>query len=299
MALTTKNTGMNVEFIKESTRGTAPGSGQLYRVSDGIENVNLVGRNNGEIIYSVYDYDGQGTIFGAEEYVLTFDYYLQRHDATNHPLTNSIEYYAVNRTAGNLDTLTFFLHTDSSSTFLCTGGVINSWSLTTEEKRLRCSAEIIFKSVVTTSTGYDSYTPSNACGTTFEQFQGASITRGTSFNAGVGNFTINISNNAEAIPVIGSSTPTNIYESFENLSGTVDILLNDGGESDFGVMKGQQKDSIVFASGTSTDANDKSMKWTFSNTHYSEIPINFTTDTRVVISGVNWNAETVTLVAYS
>jgi len=109
MALTAKNTGMNVTFIAESIRGAAPGSGQEYRVSDAIENVNLVGRNQGEVAYSVYDYDGQGTFFGADEYVLSFDYYLQRF-GTSHPTANSIEYYANHRTSGNLKPLTFFVN---------------------------------------------------------------------------------------------------------------------------------------------------------------------------------------------
>jgi hypothetical protein len=209
-----------------------------------------------------------------------------------------MEYRALTRSAGNLTTLTAFVNTNSTTTYKCTGGVINSWSLTTEEKRLKCSCEIVFESVVTTVTNKHSYTAAAVCGTTYEQFQGASITRDVNFNAGVGNFTINIANNADRIPKIGSSTAT-VYESFENLGGTVDVLLNDGGNADFGVMKEQEQNSIVFQSGTSTTSTDQSIKWTFANTSYTEIPISFTSDTRVVIGGVNWIAETVTLASVS
>jgi hypothetical protein len=294
MALTSKNTSMNVQFIKETSRGAAVGSGQLYRVSDAVENVNLVGRNNGEVVYSVYDYDGQGTIFGAEEYVLTFDYYLQRNHTTSHPSTNSIEYYALTRSSGNLSTLEFIVHTDSNSTYRLNNGVINTWSLTPEEKRIKCSAEILFSEVTTTGMNYHLYTAAVACGTTFEQFQGATCTRTGSFEAGVSGFTMNINNNADRIPVLGSSTPT-VYESLENLGGTVDILLNDGGNNDWGEMTLETKQSIVFQSGTSTTTTDQSMKWTFTNAHFSEVPIPFTTDTRVVQSGITWGAETVAL----
>ena len=297
MALTAKNTGMNVTFIAESIRGAAPGSGQEYRVSDAIENVNLVGRNQGEVAYSVYDYDGQGTFFGADEYVLSFDYYLQRF-GTSHPTANSIEYYANHRTSGNLKPLTFFVNTDSTSTYALSGGIINTWSMTPEDKRIKCSCEILFESCVTTGINRHLYTAASACGTTFETFQGALITRSGSFEAGVSGFTVNINNNADRIPKIGTSTAT-VYESLENLSGTVDILLNDGGINDWGEMTDHTKQSIVFASGTSTTTTDQSMKWTFANASFSEVPIPFTTDTRVVISGITWNAETLSFAAYT
>ena len=81
-------------------------------------------------------------------------------------------------------------------------------------------------------------------------------------------------------------------------SGTVNILLNDG-EVDWGEMTGGTKNSISFASGDGTAETDVSAEWTFTNAHFSEIPINLTINTPYVESGVNWKAETVSLASYT
>lgn len=300
MALTARNTSMNLEYAVESSQGTDPSSGTLFIPSDGIENINLVGRRNGEVVYSINDYDGQGTVYAGEEYTLTFDYYLQRHNpTTSHPLANSIEYYALTRSSGELTPLTFYVTTSSGATFTLMGGIINRWTATPEDTRIRCSCEVIAESCATSSDNYNDLTASQAIGTTFETFQGAACTRSGSFEAGVGGFSVEINNNVERIPVIGSSTPTLCQEGHEAVTGTVDILLNDGGKADFSEMKYATEQSIIFSSGTSTATNDKSMKWTFANASFDEIPITWSIDTSVVISGVRWKAETLTLAAYS
>jgi len=293
MALTTKNTSMDVSFIPEVTRGTIMTTGQLYRAGDAIENVSLRTAAGADVLYSVYDYDGQGTIWGAHEYTLSFDYYLQRTHTTSHPIAKTIEYHALTRTSGLLTSLTGLITTTSGATFFLAGGIIDRWSLTLEEKRVRCHAEIIFKSCATSGTW--TFTAPVACGTSFEQFQGATITRSGCFAAGVSGFSLEIANNARAQPVVGSSQPTATYESLQNLSGTVDILLVDGGKNDWYQVEGQAKSNIVFNSGTSTTTTDQSMVWTIANCSFTELPVDFTTDTTVVISGTRWIGETITL----
>jgi len=293
MVLTTKNTGMELAIIQESTRGTLVTTGQLYRVSDAIENVSLRTAAGADVLYSVYDYDGQGTIFGQHDYTLSFDYYLQRTHTTSHPIAKTMEYYALTRSSGLLTPLSVILKTDSTTTFALAGAVVNRWSATLEEKRIRCHVELVAKSCVTNPSC--THTSPVACGTTFEQFQGAIITRTSSFDAGVSGFSFEINNNVKSQPVVGASQPTAIYESLQNLSGSVDILLNLGGENDFYEVEGQRKVNIVFNSGTSTTATDCSMVWTIANATFTELPIEFTTDTNVVIAGTRWIAESVTL----
>jgi hypothetical protein len=293
MSLTTKNTGMEVAFIEESTRGTIKTSGQLYRVSDAIENVSLKNTNGAEVLYSVYDYDGQGTIYGAHDYTLSFDYYLQRTKTTTHPLANTMEYYALTRSSGLLTSLTCILNTTSTSTHFLAGGIVNRWSATLEEKKIRCHAELIFKSCATSGTW--GFTAPTAIGTTFEQFQGVVITRSGSFNAGVSGFSLEINNNAKSQPVVGASQPTAIYETLQNLSGKTDILINDGGGNDWYEVEGHRKANIVFQSGSSTSATDCSLKWTISNVSFPDLDKGFTTDTSVVIGNVSWVGETIGL----
>ena len=300
MTLTMKNTSMKLEYIAEDSRGSAMSTGSLDLPSDSVENVTISGSKNGEIIYSVTDYDGQGTVFGMNEYTLTFDYYLQRHTSTGtHKIANSIEYYALTRTSGLLTPLTFYVHTDSNSSYRLTGGIINNFTITPEETRIKCSVEVIASSCTTNPTGdvYAGLNQPGTIGTNYEQFQGCTVTRSGSFEAGVSGFSASIANNAERIPVVGSSDPTAIYENLENLSGSVNILLNDGGDTDYDEFHVGTKQSIVFNTGSSTTATDCSMVFTFLNAHFSEVPITFNKDSNVVQSDISWKAETVTLAA--
>lgn len=300
MTLTMKNSDMKLEYIAETTRGSEPASGQLHRPSDGIENVSLTGSKNSEIIYTITDYDGQDTVYGMEEYTLTFDYYLQRHGSSGHTIDKSVEYYALTRdSSGLLTPLTFYITTDSNTTFMVNGGMINNFTLTPEETRIRCSVEVLGHSAVTAMVNYSSMTASAAVGTSFEQFQGCACTRTGSFAAGVSGFSMTIANNVDRIPIIGSSSPTMTVENFEALSGSVNILVNDGGAGDWGDFAGNCESNLVFDSGTSSTAANRSMKWTFANAAFTEVPITFTKDSAYIESGISWGAETVTLAAYS
>jgi len=295
MGLTFKNTDILLEYIAETTRNSPVSAGTLQRPSDGIINVTLTGKNSGEVIYSINDYDGQDTVYGTNEYTLSFDYYLQRTHNTTHTLANSIEYNALTRASGQVTPLTFYLHTESDVTYQCAGSVLNSYNLTPEETRIKVSVEYAVTSVdVAAGSDYAGLTSSSACGTTFEQFQGATCTRSGSFGAGVSGFSFTINNNVQPLKLIGASSASH-YESLENLSGSVNILLNDGGEDDWLEVTDNTEASIVFASGTSTSATDCSLEWTFANAHFSEIPINISVDAPYVESGINWKAETVTL----
>ena len=299
MGLTIKNTSMLLEYIAETNRNDPVSSGTLQRPSDSVVNVTLTGKNNGEVIYSISSYWGQDTVYGTNEYTLSFDYYLQRHHNTGHTLALSVEQNALSRTLGLLSPLTFYYHTESDGTYQCTGSILNSFNLTPEENRIKCSVEYNVTSVVTSGGAvYGGLTGSSACGTTFEQFKGAACTRSGSFEAGVSGFGFTINNNVQPLKLIGASSAS-YYEALENLSGTVNLLLNDGGENDFAEMADNIESDIVFASGTSTTATDASMKWTFTNAHFGEIPINLTVDAPYVESGVNWGAEKVAFAIYS
>ena len=301
MALTPKNTNMLLEYLAETTRGTPLDAGQLQIPSDAVSNVALSGTNNGEIVYTIGDYDGQDTVMGLKEYTLSFEYDLQRDkDSTPNNLATSLEYYAITRSSGLLTPLTFYLHVDSDTTAIVKGGIINTYSVSCSPGELiHCSVEVSSPSIAFETGNYPDLTASAAYATTFEHFMGASVTRSGSIEAGVGDFSFTINNNASGIPKIGSFEHANYYEGLENLEGNVGILINDGGDNDWNEMKLGTESSIVFASGTSATSDNLSKKWTFVNAIYSDFPLDFSAEDTYILSGVTWKAETGTLAVYS
>jgi hypothetical protein len=302
MAITTKNTNIQLEYIAETNRGVPVSSGTLLRPSDAIRNITLTGVNNAGIQYSINDYDGIGTTTGLRDFTLSFEYDLQRHSNANSKVTlkTGIQYYAQYRSSGVMTPLTFYLHTDSNSTWVCKGSIINTFSVNVDPtaNTIPVTVECSVATAAMEAGSYASLTSSVANATTFETPQGSSVTRSGSLEEGAGSFTLTINNKAAPQPIIGSSTASK-FESVENLSGTVDLLLVSGGNTDWEELRACTEADIVFSSGTSTTATDKSMKWTFSDGSYTNFPVNLTPETTVVISGVNWIAETVTLAAYS
>jgi len=310
MTITTKNTGMKLEYIAESTRGTPVSSGTLQTPSDAVSNVNLSGSNNAGIVYTIGDYDGQDTTYGLKDYKLSFEYDIQRIENTSpkkcNTLTKSMQYYALTRSSGLLTPLTFYVHTKSDATYVCKGCVVDSWNLSvTPGGRLHATVNVSVASVACEIGNYPSLTDSTAWGNTFETFQGASITRAGGFDEGVSGFTITINNNPTGVPNIGLSRYHSYYEGLQNLSGTVNVILSSGGKTDWEEMTGAGEDaspteaSIVFNTGTSTTSGNKSMKFTFANAAYTNLPVNFNAEDGYVTSGVGWIAESVTLAEYS
>jgi len=307
MTITTKNSGMLLEFIPETTRGTPVSSGSLRRPSDAITNVNLTGMNNGQVIFNINDFDGQGFVYGLKEYKLSFEYDLQRSESTGeYAVANTIHGIAATRTAGLGTPLTFYLHTQSNATLECRGCIIDTWKLdTSPNNRLHCTVDISVTSARYAAGNYDSLTSSIAIGTAFETFQGAIISRSGGFDEGVGAFSVTIKNNTKGLPNIGKQTYKNFYDSIQNIDGTADIILNAGGKTDWEEMAGANgngaptEQSITFSSGNSTTANNKSVKWTFGTAAYTNLPITFKPEDGFVVSGVTWVANTVSIADYS
>jgi len=307
MAITTGHGG-DLEYIAVDTSSPygLPSSGTLQIPSDSIISVELTGSNGGEILFSTNDYDGIDTVTGLEEYTLTFEYVLQRHEDTGsgHTLANSIEYNAVNRSNGQPAKLCFVYETNGDA-FEIRGAVCNSFSISGRAgEKIICRAEYYATDVVpadSTSglTNYDSLTASDTIGNTYEKFTGVAVSRSGSWAAGVNNFSFEIVNNAERVYTVGSATASDIVCGKQEIRGSVDILLNDGGMDDWNEMADATEQNIVFASGNSTASGDVSMKWTFTNALYTNFPLAYKADDAYIVSGVDWIAETVSLAAYS
>lgn len=302
MAITTRNTSWKLEYIPENTRGTPVSSGSLHIPSDSVFNIGLHGTNNGEVVYSISDYDGIDTSYDISEFTLHFEYYLQRtEDSTTkyNALDDSLLYHACTRSSGALTPLTFYLHTNSTTTFVVKGAVIDTFTGNCRPReKIHCVVDCSAASVAVEAGNIASLTASQSWGNTFETFRGAGATRSGSFDAGVGDFSFTIANNLERLPLVGQSTG-NVYEGLENCSGTIDVILDSGGNTDWEEMLLHTEASIVLDTGTSTTAGDKSMKLTFGNAHYTDFDIDANVDSRWLHCGVPWKAETVTLAEYS
>ena len=305
MALT-RGYNLKLEYIPETQRGREPWiADDLQTPGDAIDNYTLTGTNNGEIVYTMSSFEGQDFVPGLEEYTMTFDYYVQRLNNEKHPLDLSLPYFATTRDTNTKDLtpLTFYLTTqggtgdESGCTWTLTGGVINSYGISGNAgERVKASVEVVFSGCTTVTGLYSTHSSSSAWDTTYETFQGAGITRSGSFEEGVNNWNFTVNNNAGRFPKIGSSTPT-VYEGHENVEGSVDILLVNGGKSDWNEMVSATQQSITFDTGDSTTDTDQSMTWTFADASYGEVAINAGADSVIVQSGVPWKAKTVSVVA--
>jgi len=290
----------DLEYIEETSYGTEPSSGTLQIPSDNILSVRLEPASNAEILYSISDYDGQSTITGTHEVVLSFEYILQQVKTSGeHQLSDSIEYYAQHRDSGQPKSLTFYYTPKSGTIYMINGAVCNTFEISAnaDDKTIRCRAEFYGKLTSTSNSHYNSLNSSSAIGTSYEKYSLGSITRGGStIESGVTSFRFTINNNLERIPVVGSNTVTSIFAGKQEISGDLDILVSDGGGTLFNDMFNGDTDTLVFSTG---NTSNQSLKYTFTNMSYTSAPQEITNDTPFIVSGVPWIAESVSLTGYS
>ena len=290
----------DLEYIPEATAGTEPSSGTLQIPSDIVTNVSLNTVNNAEILYAIDDYDGVGSATGLREVVLTFDFVKQQLNTTGeHLIGDSVEYYAVTRSSGQPSSLCFYYTPYTGCTYMITGGYINSYSETVNEgdKTIKCSVEVWGYSCATSNANYASLTAASAIGNSYEKFTGASITKsGATVGKGVSEFSFSVENNLARIPVVGSSALTGIYAGNQVVSGSMNILVEDGGAVQFGSMDSAHSNSIVYNSGATASTSET---WTFGNSIFTNMPIETASDTAYVVSNANWIARSVTLAAHA
>ena len=293
---------VSLYYAPETVRGASPGDGVWRFPSDGVENFTLNLTNNAEHIHTMSYSEAQGVVEGMRENTMSFDYYLQRHGntASVDDLPTSLEYYALQRNSvGSLTSLTFAVCPTSSTTITCNGGLIDTFSLSAAAgERIKCSVGLKF-SHVSTASDAGSNTMPTLLANTWETMNRATLTRTSWFDNGVANFSMNVANNVQTLHGIGSVQPIGIVEGKQTLSGSCDVFLNSTGTYEFEEVYGATKDTLTFASGQSTTATDASMKWIFTDTIFTSIPITATTDTTALQSGLDWIAKSVAFSIYS
>jgi len=299
MATITKGHVGDLEYIPETTEGSEPTTGTLQIPSDSVTNVTLTGTNNGSIVYTINDYDGQDTVLGLAEYTLTFDYTLQLLNTTGeHVLADTIEYNAMTRTTGQTAPLTFYYTTASGVRYMLCGAKCQTLSMTSNSgETITVHAEYWSASCAVTNAHYADLTPATAIANNYEA-NSAVVQRpdGTAIAYGVGSFSFTVSNNCSRVPSINSRDPKAIMCGKEETSGSIDILVDNGGTTEFTEMMVGTENTISFETGSTASASED---WEFTNAIFTNFPMSYSADDAYVVVGVSWISEGVTLAAYS
>jgi len=296
----TKGHSSSLEYILEGTKGSEPSSGTLQIPSDVVTNVSISPINNAERLYSIDDHKAETIITGMKECALTFEYKLQQVNTTGeHVLADSIEYAATTRSSGQPSSYTFYYTTASGCTYMFTGAMCGSLTknVNDSDKTITVRAEFWAESCATSTAHYTSLTPASALNNTYEKFTGASVQRGgATIGKGVSNFTATINNNLQRIPVIGSSNAYEIVAGELDVSGQMNVLVEDGGATQFGYMDVGTAANITLDTGATAS---QSLDFTYTDAVFTNFPFEQAATTPYVAVNCNWIAENVTLAAHS
>ena len=143
---------------------------------------------------------------------------------------------------------------------------------------------------------YSDLTASPAVGNTFEVYGGGAITKSGKWANGIKSGTLNINNNLERVPKVGSQDVAAIYPQNEDVGCTCAILTDAGGKTDVDDLLTPDETDIVFSSGTTAS---QSLKWTLTNPSYNRQPLVYRVDMSHMVIDADIGAEAIALAAYS
>lgn len=301
--------GADLEYIAEASYGAGlPTSGQLEIPSDIILGWELGVDFKKERPGSIDSYLPADTIGHGKTYILTVDYLLQQcKTATQHLITTCLEAYGLTRTNGNLQSLAVVAIagrsvTGQTGTYQLKGCRINRESLTfNPDETITASVEFWGQDMVptgppTAQTNYSTCTAAAAIGEIYEVYEGCSITRAGSWTEGIGKFTLEINNQLERQPKCGSAISQGIYPGILEITGIADIIGVSGGSVDVNELHNLTETNIICSTGATAT---KSLKYTITKPQWNKMPVVSKADmTHYVLTG-DWQAENITLAAYS
>ena len=280
----------DLEFDEEATFGAGiPAAPTGLVVSDVVTGITISVNNNAEVIYDIGDWDGQDTVTGTEDYTITIDYILQKPDTQ----ANSLLYNGINRTTGDLQSIAIVLASDDSDYYECKGCMCNSVEISCDTGgQVEVSQEYYCKDIEVTGTDPLVGNHGDAIGNAFATFSGASLTYdGSAVGEGIRNFNATINNNLERLYEIGSANLGGIAEGQAEYSGSCDVFIAGGGETEFEYFQGTGQDASIVIN-TGTTGFDK---LTFANCYWDTGDYEWNNSDAVVVPGMNWKAETLTL----
>lgn len=276
-----------------------PASGQQEIPSDSIESVNFTPAMNIQRLPTINDYDYQDTTYGARDYTITVAHpFQQLKAATQHLQTTCLEYYAVTRTAGDLQSIACVLKTGAASWLVFKGAKINSQSLAfSVGEQVNETTELWANNLTTSATLPTGGTPAAAIASTFDTFNGALISRSGKWLAGIKSATLTINNNLERIPRI-STTGTQggdyayIMPGLQETKLTADIIADGAGKTDIDDLLADPETTIVIQTGITPNY---SLKWTLTHPSFNALPVVYTADMKTLILSADMGAENIAL----
>ena len=287
----------DIEFYAESTYGEGlynPTSADtMRRISNVINSITLTNNNNAEVLFSIGDAAGVDTITKQKEYTLRVEYILQETSS----LSESLLKYGITRNSNNdLDSIVVLI-TYGDKYYECKGGICNSVEVSGDVgEPVKVTQEFFFNDVSETSTdplsSLTNLSHAPSLTTSYAIYNGASVTRnGSTIGYGTRSFSLTINNNAERVFTVGSDKPSTIVAGKQNLSGTLDIFINEGGATEW--------DWVDSPSGTTTLQIEFSIATPdyiqFSNVLFTQIELPMNNSDAIVVTGLPFIAEDVTL----
>ena len=285
-------------YQAEASYGGGFAAGAQHLPSDSVTSATMTPAMNPVRLRNINNNTAVDTTQGAHDYTVNLEYFLQDISGT-HTLALSLEYWAITRAAGDLQSLCGALMTKPATGvyFVLTGGKINTATYTfTVGQPIKVAMEIWFSNL-TTATAAPTGTAPSALATVFDTFNGATVTRSGKWAAGIKSGTLTINNNLERIPKLKGATAQGgdyaiIMPGIQEYKFTGEIIADAGGKSDIDDILSDPETSIVIASRVG-DANG--YKWTLTKPNFNSEPVVYTADMTTLIINADIGAETIAL----
>jgi len=282
----------------EASYGAGFATGQQQIPADVVESMNFTPAMNIQRLATINDYDYQDTTFGARDYTITCAHpYQQLGAAAMHTQVLSLEYLAVNRTAGDMASIASCLKTGASSYLIFKGGKINTQNIAfSVGEQVNVTTEI-WASNLTTSASVPAGTAPSVIGTAFDTFNAALVAKSGKWVAGIKACTLTINNNLERIPRIATAGAQGgdyayIMPGIQETKLTADIIADGAGKSDIDDLLAGEETNIVIQSGTTPNL---STKWTLTKPTYNGIPVVYSADMTTLILSADIGAESLAI----
>ena len=283
----------DIEFYPESSYGGGlydPASADtMNRISDAVTSITLTDNNNAEVIFSIGDVAGAATLSKQKEYTLRVEYILQ--DTSDNLLK-----YGINRNSDNdLDSLVFLIQYDNQW-YECKGGICNTVEVTADVgEALKITQEFYCNEVSVSSTdplsSLSNLSHSSALGTTFAKYSGATIKRaGSTIGYGTRSFSLTVNNNAERVHAVGADTANAITAGKIDISGTIDVYIEQGAATEWGWVDNATAASINIDTGLTNVGTIYLTNATFTTI---DLPMNNTD--AIVVVGMPFIAEDIAI----
>lgn len=290
-----KGFAADIEFYEEQTFGGGlydpAAADTMKRISDTIVSASLTANNNAEVIFSIGDVNGVDTIDKQHEYTLRIEYLLQDAGAADQLIK-----YGITRNSDNdLDSLVFLVQIGDYY-YEIKGCKCNSVEITGDVGEIvRVTQEFFCKEVTSPSTtdplsSLVNLSHASAIGTSYAKYSGASITRGGStIGYGTRSFSATINNNLERVYTVGDTNVSTIVAGKLEISGNIDVYIEEGGAAQWGWITGASSANIVI------DFGFTSPSLTLTNCTFSSIELPMNNSDAIVVTGLPFIGEDASL----